>query len=149
MLNHLFNRESIFKRNKNVKITLSTEPIKAKGKSIRQSHWGNKPSFFPGHISSGEKINISFPAKYSASLSGNSGYLQKIGLAALAVFMFTMSIGCEPLNEGQDPVNGANGEMDKQAVQEFTEEELFSGEMKEFPADYEGDIVYLNFFSAG
>ncbi len=67
-------------------------------------------------------------------------------LVSLFIFLSAFLLSCDPgsteyLEEGK--------KNDLQMAPPFEGEELFSGEVMEFPADWEGKVIYLNFFSTG
>ncbi len=77
-------------------------------------------------------------------------FFKLCGLMLILAVIFLLP-ACEPTEENgeEEPANGdANEETnDAQPAIPFTGEEALSGEVKEFPHDWEGQPAYLNFFS--
>ncbi|GEM_PF-6306690 len=84
-------------------------------------------------------------------------YLKITGVGLLLTLLVVMSLACEPdngevVNDEVAPVeeNGVpDEENDAPLAPEFQADELFSGETKQFPDDWEEKVIYLNFFSTG
>ncbi len=70
-------------------------------------------------------------------------YLKIAGVGLLLTLLVAMSLACEPKNGVPEEAN------DAPLAPEFQADELFSGETKQFPDDWEEKVIYLNFFSTG
>ena len=64
----------------------------------------------------------------------------KVAVIAVAVFLLTAAPSCDLLDGNGNDVTIAPA---------FEEEELFSGEVMQYPGEWTGKVTYLNFFSMG
>ena len=76
-------------------------------------------------------------------------HIKITGVLSLAfAFLLLAVTGCEPPEDSPGEFQEEEASVEQEAPS-FDGEEFTSGELREFPADWEGDVVYLNFFSTG